>query len=419
MRWVRELAQDTHASRRPAGTVWMLESAHHLHAKRSSEDTLISFHPQTRQPSRLVVTVLALLLALGGAAFAQDDEESGPDIATLISDGQFYLDRGDCSLAQFYFQEALRSDEANADALVGKGRALSCQGAYPEAIEAFQAALQVQPNHLQALVHLANTYQYQYQADPTAYSGRLADALDTIQRAEQVASNDARVQNTKGIVLYQLGDLQQARATLEQAASLASSSQELQNPEKSTVQVNLGRVYRDLDELELAQQAFRRAVVLDPASATAHNNLGDVSYRLGDCSTAQYELAQAVNLDPSSLSAAANLGIVLFECGDVQASLPRLEQAVQMDGAVFLPPLFTYLARAYLETGQVDEAIRRAQHGALLAEPPSAEAFYWLGQAYQRRGGQGDAQRARDAYERALEIDQSYAAATEALRTLQ
>ncbi|HEX7000595.1 MAG TPA: tetratricopeptide repeat protein [Trueperaceae bacterium] len=365
------------------------------------------------------MTVLALLLALGGAAFAQDDEESGPDIATLISDGQFYLDRGDCSLAQFYFQEALRTDEANADALVGKGRALSCQGAYPEAIEAFQAALQVQPNHLQALVHLANTYQYQYQADPTAYSGRLADALDTIQRAEQVASNDARVQNTKGIVLYQLGDLQQARATLEQAASLASTSQELQNPEKSTVQVNLGRVYRDLDELELAQQAFRRAVVLDPASATAHNNLGDVSYRLGDCSTAQYELAQAVNLDPSSLSAAANLGIVLFECGDVQASLPRLEQAVQMDGAVFLPPLFTYLARAYLETGQVDEAIRRAQHGALLAEPPSAEAFYWLGQAYQRRGGQGDAQRARDAYERALEIDQSYAAATEALRTLQ
>jgi len=379
---------------------------------------LISFHPTTRQPLRLLGASLLAVLCLGGAAVAQQGND-GPDVATLISDGQFYLERGDCSLAQFYFQEALRLDDDNADALVGRGRALACQGSYPAAIEAFQEALSVQPNHLDALIHLANTYQYQYQADPSAYSGRLADALDTIQRAEQVAASDARVQNTKGLVLYQLGDLQQARTTLEQAVALSNTSQTLDNPAKSVVQVNLGRVYRDLGELELAQQAFRRAVILDPTSAVAHNNLGDISYRLGDCATAEYELAQAVNLDASSLSAASNLAIVLFECGDVQASLPRLEQAVQMDGAVFLPPLFTYLARAYLETGQVDEAIRRAQHGALLAEPPSAEAYYWLGQSYQRRGGQGDSQRARDAYQRAVEIDPNFTAAQEALRTLQ
>src|SRR5690606_34286221 len=125
------------------------------------------------------------------------------DVATLIEDGQFYLERGDCSLAQFYSQEALRLDDGSVDAQVGKGRALSCQGRYPDAIEASQAALAVQQNHLQALIHLANAYQYQYQAAPGAYSGRLADALDTIQRAEAVSSSDARVQNTKGLVLYQ------------------------------------------------------------------------------------------------------------------------------------------------------------------------------------------------------------------------
>src|SRR5690606_9327114 len=296
---------------------------------------LISFHPTTRQPLRLLGASLLAVLCLGGAAVAQQGND-GPDVATLISDGQFYLERGDCSLAQFYFQEALRLDDDNADALVGRGRALACQGSYPAAIEAFQEALSVQPNHLDALIHLANTYQYQYQADPSAYSGRLADALDTIQRAEQVAASDARVQNTKGLVLYQLGDLQQARPTLEQAVALSDTSQTLDNPAKSVVQVNLGRIYRDLGELERARPAFRRAVILDPTSAVAHNNLGDISYRLGDCATAEYELAQAVNLDASSLSAASNLAIVLFECGDVQASLPRLEQAVQMDGAVFL-----------------------------------------------------------------------------------
>ncbi|HET8986116.1 MAG TPA: tetratricopeptide repeat protein [Trueperaceae bacterium] len=358
-----------------------------------------------------------MLLLVMGTAAAQDGAAT-PDVATLLSDGEFYLERGDCSLAQFYYQEALRTDAQNADAQVGKGRALSCQGAYAAAIEAFQAGLAIDPNHVAGLVRLANTYQYQYQADPSAYSGRLADALDTIQRAEALDGNDASVQNAKGIILYLSGDLAQARTTLERAASLASSDAELEDMERSILQVNLGRVYRDLSELELAQQAFRRAVVLDPTSSTAHNNLGDMAYRLGDCSTAEYELSQAVSLDPSSLSAASNLGIAMFECGQVAASLPRLEHAVQMDGAVFLPALFTYLSRAYLETGRVDEAIQRAQHGALLSEPPSAEAYYWLGQAYQRRGASGDADRARDSYQRAIEVDPGYGPAQESLNNL-
>ena len=377
----------------------------------------------TKHPRKHLLSLLAgAVLVFGlGTALAQDEAaESAPDATTLVSDGEFYLDRGDCSLAQFYYQEALRLDEGNPQALVGQGRALSCQGAYPAAIDAFQSALEADPENVDALVHLANAYQYQYQSDASAYSGRLADALDTVQRAESIAPNRASVQNTKGIVLYQLGDLAQARTTLERAADLASGDQDLDNLEKSTLQVNLGRVYRDTEQLELAQQAFRRAVVLDPTSATAHNNLGDMAYRLGDCSTAEYELSQAVNLDPDNLSAASNLGIVLFECGEVQASLPRLQEAVQMNGAVFLPPLFTYLARAHLETGQVDEAIRRAQHGVLLSEPnPTADAYYWLGQSYQRRGSEDDRQRAADAYRRALEIDPSYSAAQEALNTVQ
>lgn len=362
------------------------------------------------------VIALLLLAAVGTFALAQNETESRPaDPAVLIEDGHFYLRNGDCALAQFFFQEAMLRDPSNASAHVGIGRALACQGAYPAAIEAYQAALAIDANHLDALVHLAIAYQNQFQSDPVTFSGRLADALDVIQRAERVRGDDARVQNTKGIVLYQLGDLAQARTTLERAASLASADDSgLSNPEKSTVQVNLGRVYRDLEELELAQQAFRRAVVLDPASATAHNNLGNVAYRLGDCTTAEYELSQAVNLDPNSLSAASQLGIALFECGDITNSVRRLENATKMPGAAFVPPLFTYLARAYLEIGRVDDAVFVAQQGALLP-PETAEAHYWLGRAYAQRGGQNDTQNARSAWQRALEIDANYAPAREAL----
>lgn len=368
------------------------------------------------QPLLRYFLAALFLVAVGVTAGAQEGAEPEPlDPASLIEDGHFYLKNGHCAVAQFFFQEALQSEPENTAALVGKGRALACQRAFGPAIEAFQEALAVDANYLDALNHLAITYQNQYQSDPAAHGGRLADALDVIQRAERVNADDARVQNSKGIILYQLGELAQARSTLERAAALSEESGAgLTRVERSTVQVNLGRAYRDLEELELALQAFRRAVVLDPSSSSAHNNLGNVAFRLGDCATAEYELSQAVNLDPASLSAASQLGIALFECGEIDASVERLEEATKLPGAAFMPPLFTYLARAYLEVGRVDDAIFAAQQGTVLP-PESAEAYYWLGRAYARRSGATDADNARRAYERALELDADYAPAREAL----
>ncbi len=359
----------------------------------------------------------ALLVAAVGFASAQGTDQETLDASTLIENGAFYLDRGDCALAQFFYQEALRSEPNNAVALVGKGRSLACQGAYPAAIETFQAAQAADSNLVDANIYLAITYQNQYQADPNTYSGRLADALDTIQRAERTKPDDWRVQNTKGVIQYLLGDLGGARTTLERAATLVSadtSTTARSANEKSTVQVNLGRVYRDLSELELALQAFRRAVVLDPSSWAAHNNLGNIAYRLNDCGTAEYELSQAASLAPDRVSPVSQLGIALFECGDVAGSVPWLEKAVTLDGAVFLPPIYTYLARAYLTVGRVDEAVKYAQQGAVLP-PPSADAFFWLGKTYQRRNNATDAESAKRAFERALELDPDYADAREAL----
>src|SRR5690606_710448 len=113
----------------------------------------------------------------------------------------------------------------------------------------------------------------------------------------------------------------------------------------------------------------------------------------------------------------ADLAIALFECGQVQASIPYFEQALQIDGSVFLPPLYTYLSRGYVQLGRYDDAVRRAQQGAFLP-PESADAFYWLGQAYQARGRDGDGEAARQAYERALQIDPSHSRSQEALGSL-
>ncbi len=360
-----------------------------------------------------LAAIFALAFAFGALA---QTSETASDAARLVRDGTLYLGQGDCALAQYFFQEALKRDETNPEALVGKGRALACQNSYPSAIDAFRQAIDADPSHVPAYVHLALTYQDQYLFDPTSHAGRLADALDVLQQAERAGGDDATIQNTKGIVLYQAGDLSGAQQALERAIDLAISAG-MSDAERSTIQVNLGRTYRDQDQLELAQQAFRRAVVLDPTNASAHNNLGNVMYRLGDCDGAEFELSQAVALAPNSLSAVSQLAIVLFECGDVADSIPYFERALQLDGAVFTPPLFTYLARAYLQQGRLDDAVRRAQQGALLP-PESADAHYYLGRAYEARRGSEDIANAQRAYERALELDPGFDAARGALNDL-
>lgn len=365
-----------------------------------------------------VTIVIAALLLLAGAAWAQDDAAppSPEEVPTLLRNGDFYLTQNDCALAQYFFQEVLKAEESNVEALVGKGKSLACQGAVQPAIDAFTQALEVAPDHVPAHVQLALAYEDQYLNDPEQFSGRLAEALGVLQRAADIAPDSVEVLNTRGIILYQQGALQDARAAFERAVAQIGGAN-ITDRERSTIQVNLGKVYRDLGQFDLAQQSFRRAVVLDPANATAHNNLGNIQYRLGNCSEAEYELSQAASLAPTSLSSVSQLAIVMFECGNVAGSIPQFERALSLEGAVFAPPLYTYLARAYLAQGRYDEAIRRAQQGALLP-PESADAYYYLGEAYVARGNQGDVEAARRAFERALELDPSYGPAQDALNEL-
>jgi tetratricopeptide (TPR) repeat protein len=356
------------------------------------------------------LTLLALLVPL---VFAQNTNNMSA--AELIANGEYYLTNGNFQLAQVAFQTALRAEPDNIDAMIGKGRALVRQGALEMGIDEYSRVLDRNPNHVMARVYvaLARVEQYLRDSDPT----RLADARDHLARAESADPNNAQVHNTKGLVLYYQGDYANAQGAFEQAINLAARNSSLSQAAIARMHVNLGNSYRELGELERARTAFRRAVQLDPTNAGAHHRLGDIHFKLNDCESAQYELSQAVSLDPTRIDASATLAIATFECGDAIGAIPQLQHAIELGGGLQAPPLYTYLARAYLEQGRTREAVLEAQKGALLP-PVTAEAFYWLGQAYQTRGDAGDTESARSAYERALELNPEFTAAQEALSTL-
>jgi tetratricopeptide (TPR) repeat protein len=355
-----------------------------------------------------VVVILSGLVTVG---FAQD--RTAED---YIRGANSFMAQGDCAFAQYQFQEALKLDTNNVEAMLGKGRSLVCQGAVALGIEEYQKVLTADPNNVTAHVRLAEAYQRQFQSDEDRYAAQLGESLTLLSKAESLEPNNPEVLNAKGVSLYLSDDLAGSRAALERAVSLANT-ETLNSRDVAQMHINLGSVYRDSGDLELALASYRRAVTLNPLSAVAHMNVGATYKKLNNCDEAIYELTQAVNLNPQLLDALSNLAITEFDCGQVEASAPRFEKALEMPGALNLPPLYTYLSRAYVQQGKFDDAVKRAQQGALLP-PQTAEAFFYLGEAYEKRNGTGDIQRAREAYESALELDPNYPGAQEALARL-
>ncbi len=292
---------------------------------------------------------------------------------------------------------------------MGKGQALVCEGSFDEGITTLQSAIDGDPERPDAYLRLVSAYLAQYQSAPQTYEARLGEALSALEQAERAGAQGAEIFNLRGVVYYRQNDLPRARDALERAVELDGSVADYHE--------NLGLTYMGLGDFEAATQTLRRAVTLDPESAFARNQLGSSYLLLGRCDDAVFELEQALALAPEQIEVNFNLGRAMFDCGDVSASRQFFEKVVALEITAF-PPAHTYLARINLQEQKYNAAVTSATLGALSSN--AAEPYYWLGKAYEARGetasdGTPDADKAREAYERALEIDESFAPAQEAL----
>ncbi len=355
-----------------------------------------------------ILSIIALSIIL---VWAQEERSS----EDLVHQGNLYFSRGDCELAQYIFQEALKLEPTSISAMLGKGRALVCQRATQLGIEEFQKVIAADPSNIGAYIQLSIAYLNQYLDDPTSHPDGLDKAFNAVGQAESIDATNPRVLNMKGVILYHKSDFEGARLVLENAVSLADS-EELLPSEAAQIHINLGRVYRSLDQGQLALTSFRRGVMLNPRNSEAHKLVGEMLYFFqDDCDQALYELTQGANLNKESLPALSSLAIVTFECGNEAGAEPWIKDALELDENISLPMLYIYLARVYLSQSRLDDAVREAQKGALLLTN-DAEGFYWLGHIYQTKG---ELNAAKEAYLQALELEPNNILANEALKSLQ
>ncbi|HEY0082767.1 MAG TPA: tetratricopeptide repeat protein [Pyrinomonadaceae bacterium] len=169
-------------------------------------------------------------------------------------------------------------------------------------------------------------------------------------------------------------------------------------PDERMVHMMLGQVLFNRGEIEEARTHFERAVALDNSTPRAYNLLGNYHLLRGDYARAREMYRQSLKRTLKDTAAfGPNFGLTythVYE-GNIPEALKVLtrfqEQYAQTSGAAEFPPVFIWnaIARLHLENGQPAEAIKFYERGYQTvpgSKLPAEEKLIWLGRLHHGRG---------------------------------
>ncbi|MBI2877948.1 MAG: tetratricopeptide repeat protein [Candidatus Tectomicrobia bacterium] len=192
----------------------------------------------------------------------------------------------------------------------------------------------------------------------------------------------------RGEKFYAAGDYEGAIKELRQAVTL--------KPGLAKAHFLLGIIYARTGRNDLAREALTQVVKLEPQNALAHNHLGTVYRALGRFDLATQELQQAVRIDPNYEEALLNLARLYLDLAARQyeellrlkPDNPELMQAYRklLASDPNNPRARYYLARLLLKEGKEAEAIAEMEKVVGQEGVDQAEVHHSLGNSYHHLG---------------------------------
>ena len=148
------------------------------------------------------------------------------------------------------------------------------------------------------------------------------DALLPLQKAAELLPKDFEVHYNLGLILQELGRLDEASASYHQALQI--------NPGYAQGHNNLGVTLQELGWLDQAEASYRQAIKLDPDYVNALYNLGIVLQAQGLTAEAEAIHRRTLSLKPDHAGTHCNLGTVLLGKGQNDAALASFRRALQI-----------------------------------------------------------------------------------------
>jgi tetratricopeptide (TPR) repeat protein len=201
--------------------------------------------------------------------------------------------------------------DANAEALYREARARCEQGEIAQGIDLARRSIALDPSYARghSLLGMA-----------LGSTGRHEEALASLDRAIALGSNDAH--GSRADTLVALGRLAEAVESFDRAL--------VQDPGSVADWCNRGAVLIDLGRAAEAAESFARATALAPDFAEAHYNHGNALAQLDRRAEAVASYERALALKPDYVDALNNRANALDRLGRAQDALASVERALAL-----------------------------------------------------------------------------------------
>jgi protein O-GlcNAc transferase len=306
---------------------------------------------------------------------------------TLYRSGLLELQDGHPDTALVLVEQAIAADANEPRYHFVLGQARQALRRWGPAIDAYEAALKLQPDFLDAWNNLGICRQRR---------GQFPQAAAAYRQALSLEPRNAGVMANLGTVLREMGEFTEAVELLRAAADL--------EPAVVSHSVNLGIAYWNQGNFSEAERTLNGALARAPDDADAAFNLGNALHGLGRQREAVDRYRQAVKLRPDYADALINLGNVHTELGEFAAGMDAYDAALRAhpDSVVAL----NNAACLMRLLGHIDDA-ETALCRALQLDPDSAALHDTLGNVYKDAG---ELEAAIASFRKSLELDPGSAA---------
>ena len=345
---------------------------------------------------------LATIIEGPGKALASTEEYAN----ALALRGGIQASRGRGGEARASFEAAIQSDPNNVNALYGLGHVYFDDGRYTEALTRLDTALSKAPSDERVIALDALT---------KVKLERLKEAKDQITAARVVAPKSMRLAYTLGIVEMALGNRAGAEKALAESIDLVQPSDgtdgvmayvafasflaaadrakeadaklddmKLKLPDSVEMQRALGGYDAEQGRFDSAVVHFRNAIELDPQDLSTRFQLAITLRRMRRMDESAIEFDKVLAADKDYPGLARERGLLYEQSGEVEKALEQFKNALAKapDDA----DLTLRVGAAYVAIGRPDDALPMLKK-VLDKRPQSAEANHYLGRALLSKGG--------------------------------
>ncbi len=225
--------------------------------------------------------------------------------------------------AERIYQQVLKADPSNADALNLLGVLAHQSGRHEAAVQSIEKAIRRFPSSADFHNNLSEALRA---------LGRIDEALASYDQALKLDARFAEAMSNRGAALHALRRFDEALASCDAALAL--------NPRYADALNNRGATLQELKRFDEALDSYERALAIAPNLAEAHRNRGAALHALGRLAEAEASVRRALEARPDYVEALNNLAALLNAQGQPSKALEVLRQSMQLRESAEAKTLF-------------------------------------------------------------------------------